>query len=141
MNPADESTARIAALPAPLRDRLSALTIELADAGGWQARLSYALMVQSPLPGTGGSMPAGVTLAAWERWPDNVLALSAVRTEADILAAIRALEQSGLVGHLDLARVSEHHEDSIIDRYIVKTHAGSDEERRAWAFARNTVPK
>jgi hypothetical protein len=47
---------------------------------------------------------------------------------------MRAVQDSGLLGNLDAAQFRPSGaETDAQDEYIVKTHAGSDAERAAWA--------
>jgi len=115
--------------PVELR-AVSALRIE-----GESCRVSIALF----LPGAGPAilpehiadvdldfldLPEGITVSGWTRYPDIERAVMPV----DVEGQIREVEESGLLGHLDVSR----YEVEGRAWWIVKTHAGSDAERAAW---------
>ncbi|MDE3097378.1 MAG: hypothetical protein KGK07_15430 [Chloroflexota bacterium] len=75
-------------------------------------------------------------VTGWERWPDLV---REVTTAEPIDAQIRALDRSGIVGRLDAARydfgAAGQRQTGSVAEWIVKTHAGSAAERRAWLLS------
>jgi hypothetical protein len=102
------------------RSALSSIRIER-DSSGYRARFDFALKLPRP---EALELPAGVELQGFARWPEQELLLD-WRTPA--LDQIKALDQSGLCGRLDWFEPRP-------DAWTVKTHAGSDQERRAWLF-------
>jgi len=102
------------------RSALSSIRIER-DAGGYRARFDFALKLprtESP------ELPKGVELRGFSRWPEQEILLD-WRTPA--LDQIKALDTSGICGRLDWFEPRP-------DAWTIKTHAGSDQERRAWLF-------
>lgn len=139
----DTLTEIVAGMEPPLRAALAAIRVDC-DGAGAEARLSISLFrPPSPAGSVSGyavtidtaSLPAGVSLTGWERWPDIVRTISMATPMA---AQIAALDASGLVGTLDAARFVPVHAADVAAghhpaaRWIVKTHAGSDAERLAW---------
>jgi hypothetical protein len=135
----------IAAIPDALRARIGALWIEPAPGGGWQARLSYSLMV-SAYPGEEveagpyrigadlEDLPAGVSATARVRYPDSTHPLDVWGDDPapHVQHQIQQLQQSGLLGNLDW-----HDHGGC---WLVKTHAGSDVERVAWVRSLSVHP-
>jgi hypothetical protein len=123
----------LAELPASWRQRVSAITLETDDGVMWRARLLYAMWTEGPgLADVGpytvsvdrNALPAGVTVRVAQRVPDTVHPLGPLSADG-IKRAIEQLTASGLVGGLDWSRRPS-------GAWLIKTHAGSDAERRAW---------
>lgn len=131
----------VADLEPRLRDTLSSLAIAF---DGERASVTLSFALYGP-PGTFGragpyqvtvdtaNMPEGVSLAGWERYPDQQ---RPVTLDVPIPDQIAALEDAGMVGSLDAARF-DGGSDAVragypATRWIVKTHAGSQNERMAW---------
>lgn len=125
-----ETLAEIIASLEPVELRaVSALRIE-----GESCRLSIAIF----LPGAGPAtmpehiadvdlddLPEGVTVSGWTRSPDIERAI----VPEDIEGQIREVEESGLLGHLDVSRYEIGGQAAW---WVVRTHASSDAERAAW---------
>lgn len=125
--------------------RVGSIHVTIQD-GEAIARLTIALMVQggeARLPdGTRitvdrDDLPVGVALTTWAAWPDIYRPVALTPAMEEQLAE---LEASGLVGCLDAIRNDHGPQASAhgIPRYswVIKTHAGSREERIAWAMDR-----
>jgi hypothetical protein len=123
-----------------LQEGLSAIEISLWK-GRAVARLSFALYTRSTRVGdtelyriqVDTELPAGVSLTGFERWPDLEKEITLTR---DIRSQLKALQESRLVGGLDVA-MFEPPPGATAEglpryRWIVKTHASSQEERDAW---------
>lgn len=120
-----------------LRRRISAISAEW-DKGEVAARFSINLM--TPYRGRVATvdtddLPAGVTFAGFERWPDIERAIA---TEPDMWEQIRELNASGVLGRLDAARF-DYGAPAVQAGYApvswtIKTHAGSQRERQAWVM-------
>lgn len=124
-----------------LIERLSRIRITW-DGTGATATFAFSLRVQA---GKGSrvrgyeievdtdDMPEGVSLTGWACYPDLVRPLS---LSPDVETQIRELNGSGLVGTLDASRYSTGAEGvrrgHPATSWVISTHAGSDEERRAW---------
>lgn len=115
---------------------LSAITIERANNGGWQARCNICRDTHQEGP----SGVRGVSLIAWERVPDQEypLDLNDLARDRDMQSQAASLQASGLVGKLDMARF-----DSADRRtsYLIKTHAGSQAERTKWLMGLRERPE
>jgi hypothetical protein len=115
---------------------VSAIWIERDGRGGWQARLSIARdKYDAPDAGI-----AGVAMMIWERVPDQCypLNLDEIERDADVLGQAREVQQSGLIGRLDMARYDA------IDRstsYLIKSHAGTQAERTTWLLGLRERPE
>lgn len=101
------------------RSALSSIRIER-DATGYIATFSIHLKLphaQSP------DLPKGIQMLGWQGWPDQNEMLD---WRIPAIEQIKELHNSGICGNLDW---HEHGPD----RWLIKTHAGSDRERRDWA--------
>lgn len=76
------------------------------------------------------SLPDGVNVTARVRWPEIERQITLAVPLTDQL---RELEDSGLVGGLDTARIDHGPGQTPRYTWIVKTHAG-DAERQRWAL-------
>ena len=106
---------------------LSSIRIERSRLGGWQARCNICRNMYEDGP----SGVQGISLTSWVRVPDQEypLALDELQRDRDVRAQAAALQASGLVGRLDMARFDcEDRRTS----YLIKTHAGSQVERSRW---------
>lgn len=76
-------------------------------------------------------LPKGIESFGFIRVPDtdHLLTVNGEMPVEDIESQIRLLQGSGLLGNIDAARFE--HEKGILE-WIIKTHAGSDKERRDW---------
>lgn len=120
-----------------LRRRISAISAEW-DKDAVTARFSINLM--TPYRGRVATvdtddLPAGVTFAGFERWPDIERAIA---TEPDMWEQIRELDASDVLGRLDAARF-DYGAPAVQAGYApvswtIKTHAGSKRERQAWVM-------
>lgn len=102
------------------RSALSSIRIER-DSGGYRARFDFALKMPRP---ESPELPKGVELQGFSRWPEEEILLD---WRMPALEQIQALHASGLCGQLNWFEPRP-------DTWTVKTHSGSDEERRAWLF-------
>lgn len=109
-----------------LQSTLSAIWVSDGPEGR-MAQLSFLLFGPS---GTGqgryatadlDNLPEGVSATGWERWPDRTYLIDGAGNIED---AIRALDADRIVGALDWYRHG--------DRWLVKAHAGSQDERNHW---------
>lgn len=119
------------------RRALSAIWIERGSAGIWQARCSIARQQYGERAHT---CPPGVGLTAWVRVPDQIYPLDLDEIERDrhMRAQALAVQQSGIVGMLDLARYDRADRET---RYLIKTHAGTQKERTQWLMRLNERPE
>ncbi len=147
---------QVIALPDRMRERISAIRIELADPyphavlfvvmygpAGWMGLLpdepdpaEYAVAVDDT------ALPSGVSMTGWSRQPDVLRVLAGVppTTEA-VEDQIRRLDASGLLGRLDAARIEPRSAgpDCSCPHWLLVTHAASQAERDAWLKARLAV--
>lgn len=100
------------------RSALSAIHIER-DTTGYLATFSINLKLPHTQP---MDLPKGVSLRGFTRWPDQKEILD---WRIPALEQIKELHNSGICGNLDWY---EH----APDRWIAKTHAGTDKERLDW---------
>lgn len=115
---------------------LSAITLERERHGGWQARCNICRDTHTQEP----SGVRGVSMMAWERAPDQEypIDIDELRRDADVRSQVRAVEQSGLIGRLDVARFDgADHRTS----YLIKSHAGSQPERSRWLMGLRERPE
>jgi len=125
----------ILALDAEDRRALSAIWIERSPDGGWQARCSICRDKFS-----NSSVSPGVGLMAWERVPNQEYPLDLDELDRDraMRAQAAALQESGLIGTLDLARYDREDRSTA---YLIKTHAGSQRERTHWLLSLKERPE
>lgn len=86
----------------------------------------------------GADLPPGVEVTVWRGRPRvrHRLPLADADSQDAVVAMLAALDASGLVGRLDVARMESVTLDAMTRRpwpvWHVSTHAGSDAERHAW---------
>jgi hypothetical protein len=118
------------------RRDLSSIAIDRNDAGEWIATLSISRMQPPPdLPGIKDDLRRDhpeVSCTALMRVPDQEHPIDL--EESNVSESVRAqaiiLQESGLVGKLDMAKYDRATRTT---GYKIKTHAGSQAERTAWA--------
>ena len=115
---------------------ISAITIERAASGGWQARTN---IFRNKFSHAASEVP-GISQMFWERVPDQVAALdlSEISRDADMRMQVAAVQSSGLLGSLQLARYDR---DDRCTSYLVKSHAGCQRERTAWLLGLQERPE
>lgn len=125
----------ILAMEAEDRRALSAIWIERGRSGGWQARCSICRDKYAE----SGAM-AGIAMMVWERVPDQEypLDLDEIERDRSVRAQAYALQESGMVGKIDMARFdgADH-----TTKYLIKTHAGSQQERTRWLLGLRARPE
>ncbi|MGI8403715.1 MAG: hypothetical protein ACR2OE_02905 [Thermomicrobiales bacterium] len=126
-------------LPAVLLRATSGLTVSTIDHDPDHAEVAVSIALMIPMSGSTlttprhevtidtGDLPAGVGVAGFGRYPDQVRIISLIEPLSDQLAAV---EESGIAGHLDVARFDA--DAPTYPHWHVKTHAGSQAERVAW---------
>jgi hypothetical protein len=135
------------------RRALSAIWIERAADGEWQARFSIARnqyaegqaierIANHPLgeaPDT-QDLPRGIAMVAWVRVPDQIypIDIDELQRNTDVRAQAHAVQESGLIGKLDMARYDRADRST---SYLIKSHAGSQEERTAWLLSLRERPE
>jgi hypothetical protein len=144
---------QVIALPDRVRERVSAIRIELAGPyphavfsvalygpAGWMGLLpdepdpaGYAIAVDDT------ALPSGVSMTGWSRQPDVLRVLAGVPPTVEAIEdQIRRLDASGLLGRLDAVRIQPRSAgpDCSGLHWLVVTHAASQAERDAWLKAR-----
>lgn len=119
------------------RHDLSLIAIERNERGAWYAKLSISRMqtaedqtaIQADVDHL--SPNPHVTVTALERVPDqeHPIDIDEINVSESVRAQAGVLQESGLVGRLDLARYDRANRTT---GYKIKTHAGSQAERTAW---------
>lgn len=139
--------------PLPELGRVSRMRIEYQQEGWWLV-IQYVGMLDAIGQVLRPREPAGwelldesVIAVDWDRMPDGVsvdirrarprarhrLSLDGADPHSQVLALLRALDASGIVGHLNVARVDVPDQGG--PQWKISTHAGSDAERHAWLLA------
>lgn len=124
-------------LDLPREDLLavSAISIERSNSGNWQARLNIFRNKYSE-----HDLHEFVGMQAWERVPEQCypLDLDEVERDADIRQQAAAVQESGIIGKLNMARFDSAAGHT---RYLIKSHAGSQQERSRWALTIKERPE
>lgn len=138
----------VLALDAEDRRALSTIIIERSRDGGWQARCSIcrdqyaegAAVERIANQEIGADIPPGIGMMAWVRVPDQEypLDLDEIERDRSLRAQASALQASGLVGQLDMARFDRADQAT---SYVLKTHAGSQRERTQWLLSLRERPE
>jgi len=142
----------IMALQSEDRRALSAIWIERAADGSWQARCNIARdkftgcdsapdleqIVSSQIGDV--VIPPGIGFMAWERVEDQVypLDLDELARDEGIRAQAAAVQDSGMIGRLDMARYDRADRSTA---YLIKSHAGSQSERTRWLMGLRERPE
>jgi len=86
-------------------------------------------------PQPGETVPPGLT-GTYPRDTQHPVALDAADVDAAVRAQVRELERAGEVGHLTVSRGAEPPwmgpGGPASPGWTIRTHSGSDAERRAW---------